>query len=64
VLVKIVTGVVDITMLNLKILIQVQNYFDSHDNWNNSGYEYDVKITLAGIERPAGLEVKVTRFIF
>ena len=29
------------------------------DNWNQSGYEYDVQITLAGIERPAGLEVKL-----
>jgi len=29
------------------------------DNWNNSGYEYDVKLTLGGIERPAGLEIKL-----
>jgi hypothetical protein len=33
-------------------------YFNS-DNWNNSGYEYDMKITLGGVERPAGLEVKL-----
>ena len=32
--------------------------FDNN-NWNNSGYEYDVKLTLGGIERPAGLEVKL-----
>ena len=33
-------------------------YFDN-DNWNNSGHEYDVRLTLGGIERPAGLEVKL-----
>ena len=33
-------------------------YFD-WDNWNTSGHEYDVKLTLGGIERPAGLEVKL-----
>lgn len=32
--------------------------FDKN-NWNNSGHEYDVKLTLGGIERPAGLEVKL-----
>ena len=32
--------------------------FDNN-NWNNSGHEYDVKLTLGGIERPAGLEVKL-----
>lgn len=36
------------------------------DNWNTSGYEYDMKITKAGLERPAGLEIKLadmlTRF--
>ena len=32
--------------------------FDNN-NWNNSGYEYDVKLTLDGIERPAGLDVKL-----
>lgn len=33
-------------------------HFDSR-NWNNSGYEYDVKLTLSGLERPAGLEIKL-----
>ena len=33
-------------------------YFDS-DNWNNSGYEYDFIIEKTGIDRPAGLEIKV-----
>jgi hypothetical protein len=32
--------------------------FDA-SNWNNSGYEYDFKITLGGVERPAGMELKV-----
>ena len=29
------------------------------EEWNNSGYEYDIKIVKSGIERPAGLEVKL-----
>ena len=36
----------------------VQLNFDS-ENWNNSGHEYDVQLTLGGIERPAGLEIKL-----
>ena len=35
----------------------------SQDNWNNSGYEYDIKITKAGINRPAALEVKVGKML-
>jgi len=31
----------------------------SYQNWNQSGYEYDFKITKAGIERPAGMEIKL-----
>ena len=37
---------------------QTHFHFDS-DNWNNSGDSYDVRITLGGVERPAGLEVKL-----
>jgi hypothetical protein len=28
-------------------------------NWNNSGHEYDFQITLGGIDRPSGMEVKL-----
>ena len=31
----------------------------SYENWNQSGYEYDFKITKAGIERPAAMEIKL-----
>ncbi|MEL1226655.1 MAG: hypothetical protein VW963_07915 [Candidatus Neomarinimicrobiota bacterium] len=33
-------------------------HFDEN-NWNNSGKEYHLKITLDGIERPTGLELKL-----
>ena len=36
---------------------QTQLYFDD-SNWNNSGYEYDFKITLGGIG-PGGMEFKL-----
>lgn len=29
------------------------------DYWNNSGHTYDFRVTLGGIERPAGLELKL-----
>ena len=50
-------------MLILETLIQNQNYVFDQDNWNNGDYEYDIKITKAGINRPAGLRDKSWRFI-
>ena len=29
------------------------------ENWNNSDYQYDFKVTLDGVERPAGMELKL-----
>ena len=33
-------------------------YFNS-DNWNNSFHRYDVRISLDGVQRPVGLEIKL-----
>ena len=35
----------------------------NQDNWNNGGYEYDIKIAKGGVDRPAGLEVKVSQLL-
>ena len=46
-----------------------RNTYSINSNlWNQSGNTYDVKLTLGGVERPAGLEIKLqdlfTRFGF
>lgn len=37
---------------------QTEIHFD-HNNWNNSGYSYDFEITLDGVQRPTGMEIKL-----
>ena len=34
-------------------------YGFDHRNWNQGGNTYDLKLTLAGLERPAGMELKL-----
>ena len=37
-------------------------YFNQ-DNWNNAGYEYDFIVQKTGIERPAGMEIKLSNLL-